>query len=228
MMSDYCGTPSAWLDFLAAWLTRKNMVFTLDRSVDIEHSCMQFPFRAPASHVHFCAAMTALHWPGLIKAPGVDDGPDAHTRAIRFFPHAEVDLLMFSLPSYHLALITFENDAAVPQQMAADAYREYSRRQDPAPPLKPYAASYHVGGTANTLLAAHILLNPLVVSEDGEWEAVYMDFHTVRLVRFRSFADLIVWFCLHDIGALDATNQEYADHRDDTEGLSKALFRTSR
>ena len=69
---------------------------------------------------------------------------------------------------------------------------------------------------------SYLTLNPLVRTDDGEWEAACFDFAAPSSHRFMSFADLMVFLYLNDIEKGDAVF--WLSHKEDFTGLSKILF----
>ncbi len=67
-----------------------------------------------------------------------------------------------------------------------------------------------------------ILINPLVRSADGEWEACYFDFDAIYAVRFLSFAELVVYLYINDI--MNDEDFSWRGRDEDPTGLSKLLL----
>ncbi len=223
--SKYKGSTAAWLSFLCAWLDKRGDSYELDKGFDFDECVSQFPSEYPASYVHFFAAMEALAWPGLIRVEA-----EAEDSVVDFLPLREVAQYFLACDDIRNSMgIYFDIDEVYksPGEFSDKDYRTYSKLQEELVPYVPperYHASLLVGSCEYDLFMSRVLLNPLVKFDDGEWEAVLMNFGCHFYVRLPSFAELVVWFYLRDPVSGVQLDDLYGDHRDDASGISKCLF----
>lgn len=206
-MSTYTGNISQWIDFLSAWAKQ-----TPPPSPAIDQTAYQNALakKLPKSFVDFYFAMDALGWPELLKVE-----PEAEDAVFEFVNIQ--DLRVGPLKS------------TIPEPFLGENYRVYDASQEEVAPFistDDFEEMLKVADYQDVVFDAKIYLNPYVQFENGEWEAAFLDIQAPYEVRFSSFADLVVWLYLHHpaSGVALPPNVLYADHRQDTSGLSRPLF----
>lgn len=220
MVSGYKGNFEKWIAFLKSWMELRDLPIQMKEGFDHILFKKSFSIKAPPSYIDFFCAMSALNWPGLICVEADEDA------VCEFFNPEDVNLYVMA-DKYYAQYIS-ESKEVVPFEISKSDYGIYSKEQGGVHvPSSCFAASYLVGGVSNAIHRVRILINPLVRFDAGvEWEAIISDVYCPYDVRFKSFADLVVWFYLNDpVSGVDLPGDEiYFDHNDDSSGLSKILF----
>lgn len=213
--SGYTGTPVAWLNFLTAWQKAKGQELDVDRAFNLNAYVESFPIDAPASYKHFMAA-----WEAIGRKMFVPVITWSNEDFFDFKQPQEVNVLALchSIGKY---VIGEKWEETIPELLASAEYRVYTPKQEE--PLSPaYFCSWVVADYQCVGGAKFLLLNPLVRTPDGEWEAAYFDTDDVYATRFLSFADLMVHLYVNDV--VNSEDMSWHSHKEDPTGLSKILF----
>ena len=186
------------------------------RNFELDAYVRNFPIDAPASYKHFMAAWRALGEKRLMPVVTVGNSEFFNLRN----PDA-VECLAFCHSIGKLVLE--ENwELTTPLTLAAGDYRNYSIEQDYLPSYQAHFCSWVVANYRFIGGHVFILINPMVRSADGEWEACYFDFDAIYAVRFLSFAELVVYLYINDI--MNDEDFSWRGRDEDPTGLSKLLL----
>ena len=214
--SGYKGTPAAWVEFLIAWQNKKGIQLEYKKNLELDAYVRNFPIDAPASYKHFMAAWRALGEKKFMPVVSVDNSEFFNLRN----PEA-VECLAFCHSIGKLVLE--ENwELTTPLTLAAGDYRNYSIEQDDLPSYQAHFCSWVVANYRFIGGHVFILINPMVRSADGEWEACYFDANAPCSVRFLSFAELVVYLYINDI--MNNDDFSWRGRDEDPTGLSKLLL----
>lgn len=216
-LSEYTGTPEAWVKFLTAWNEKAGVHLERNAGFDMEAYVRNFPIDAPASYKHFMAA-----WESFGKGNIIPVSPlDGRENDCFFNIRAPKDVECLALLEAGKSIIELKFDETLPRALARDDYYIYSSEQDYMPVYEATVCNFVVADYEDGE-QSYLTLNPLVRTDDGEWEAACFDFAAPSSHRFMSFADLMVFLYLNDIEKGDAVF--WLSHKEDFTGLSKILF----
>lgn len=215
--SGYTGTPDAWVKFLTAWNEKTGVHFERNAGFDMEAYVRNFPINAPASYKHFMAAWESFGKENILPVSPLGGRENDCIFNIR----APKDVECLALLEAGRSIIELKFDETLPRALARDNYYIYSSEQDYMPVYEASVCNFVVADYEDGE-QSYLMLNPLVRTDDGEWEAAYFDFASPSSHRFLSFADLVVFLYLHDIEDRDFVY--WLSHKEDSTGLSKMLF----
>lgn len=218
-VSKYSGSPGVWIEFLSKWGGLSRDVPVWKKSKDF--FSIESRGLLPKSFCDFYVAMESLGWPKLIGLFG-----EARDTFLDFNKLERIEPLAFSDAHYHE--VAKEESDKVLSIFSKDDYFDYSRDQYPAFYFKAFFASFVVASKSDSdsVFGSYLVLNPLVRSGDGEWEATYYDIYGHFSVNFISFADAISWLYQSNMRLhQDEGEKPWFDHTFDTTGLSKILFK---
>lgn len=215
--SEYNGTPAAWIEFLIAWQKKKDIQLKYEKDFDLDAYVADFLIDAPESYKHFMAAWEAIGKSDFLPVPTVDNSEFFNLRS----PY---DVECFALcHSIGRHVLEEKWELTVPLSLAADNYRIYSTEQDDLSLSNAHFCSWVVADYRFVGGHVFMLINPLVRTTDGEWEACYFDANAPYSARFLSFAELIVYLYIND--TVNDENFSWRGYKEDQTGLSRLLFK---
>ena len=204
--SNYIGTPEKWIEFLSAWAGNTEIPSKAFKPRSLGN--------LPKSYIDFYLAMERLEWPKFIEIFGPDKELLPFNRINR------VDsLLFFDKTAFDGA--KDENDTV----LELNRESTYNRDQYHSFSEKALSASYVVAWKETPIFHVGLLINPLVVTSDGEWETIYFDVPNHFSLNFPCFADAMSWLYQCSLNLHDDINERpWLDHTFDKTGASKLLF----